>query len=376
MSAENKLPCPSCNREMFELSKFEGLWSCQKCRKIWIEQFESDFKFSKPKKLKFECPGCENNLYKAKDETGKEAFVFCQECGGIQLTHKQTFLFKNEILSEEVKKSFQKKSAKKKANKKEKEKVDKKVKEVVEKVDKNEGRENIFVKLLMYYGYTITFITTVFAVTPSTVWFSVLGNDRLLNFTELPYLISFPLMITIMLLIIPGILISLKQIKAARVGLFLYFIIMHFYLAWGFSGVLTLVSDYTFYKNAQVVDKNGDGVEDAINTLFEERVKRGSLALNQVATYLRASKVYYEMINEFYRAPHPFAYLHQGNFSESALSQKINRFYEEVCKKSPISKQEKVNLLKIFNSSGRNSFIKDNKYLIPIDTGSIFVTCN
>lgn len=376
MSDENTLPCPSCSREMSELSKFEGLWSCPKCRKVWIEQFESDFKFSKPKKTKFECPGCENNLFKAKDEKGKETFVFCQECGGIQITHKQTFLFNNEIISEEVKKSFQKKAAKQKVNKKVKEKVDKKVKEIVEKEEKSEGRENIFIKLLMYYGYTVTFITTVFAVTPATVWFGILGNDSLLKFTEIPYLDKFPLMITIMLLIVPGTLISLKQIKAARVGLFLYFILMHLYFVWGFSGVIQLASDYTFYKNAQVIDKNGDGIEDAINTLFDERVKRGSLAPNQVATYLKASKVYYEMVNEFYRAPHPFAYLHQGNFADSALSQKINRFFEEVCKKSPISKQEKVSLLKIFNTSGRNSFIKDNKFLIPIDTGTIFITCN
>jgi hypothetical protein len=372
MSDEITLPCPTCNREMSELSKFEGLWSCPKCRKVWIEQFESDFKFDKPKKTKFECPGCESNLFKAKDEKGKETFIFCQDCGGIQLTHKQTFLFNDEQLSEEVKKSFQKKAAKKKSNKKVKEKVSK----VVEKEKKSGGKENIFIKLIFTYGYVVTFFVTLLAVLPAGIWFGVFGTDRLLQFSQIPYLESFPLVITFMLIIIPGALISLKQVKAAKIGLFFYFICMHAYLVWGLSPAIKLVVDYDFYMKAQVVDKNNDGVEDAINTLFDERAKRGSLAPDQVPQLIRASQFYYAVINEFYRAPHPFAYLHQSDFASSALNKKIQTFYLEVCKKNTISKQEKISLLRIFNTSSRNSFVKDNKYLIPIDTSNIFVTCN
>jgi Zn-finger nucleic acid-binding protein len=364
MSEDLSLDCPTCQRAMSPLTSYEGIWSCPKCRKVWIEQFESDFKLTKPKKIKHSCPGCESQLFKAQDEKGKESFIFCSDCGGIQLSHKQTFLFNDEMLSEEIKKSFQKKRSQKQ-----------KPKEV--KVQKAaSSKESALKKIIFGYGYTVAFLTTLLAVLPQGIWFRFLGTDSLLQFTQIPYLDSFPLMITIILILVPAVLISLKEIAAAKAGLFVYFILMHLYLAWGLMPVANLFADYTYYKSAQIEDKNNDGIEDALVTLLESRGQRGTLNPALIPVIKGMLKSYYDLVEEFYQAPHPFAYINDNNFSNSALNKSLQNYVNIFCKNKKVSRGEKINLLRTLNTSARNKYIKTNSFLFPIETGKIFISCN
>jgi len=372
MSEIEELECPTCNQSMNELTQYEGLWSCAKCRKIWIEQFESDFKLTKPKKIKNTCPGCESSLNKAKDDQGKESFIFCSDCGGIQLTYKQTFMFQDERLSEEIKLSFQKKS--KTMNKQKSEKVNKKVKEKT-KANSEKKKPNIIIRLLENYGYSITFITTLFAVLPGGIWLSLIGSASFTQFTQIPYLDSFPLVTIILLLLVPGTLISLKEIKPAKIGLWLYFIFIHFYLVWGFSPLIQTVVDFDYYRNVTIEDKNKDGIEDALIGYIDSRVKTGAIKVNQIQALKDSLKTYHLLIDAFYTPVHPFSFLHSNDYSSSTFNKSIEQFYVQFCEQSKIDRSEKMRLLKIIHTNPRNLFVKDHLFLIPRDVSSALSSC-
>lgn len=234
----SELYCPQCQKEMFAVPHNEGLWTCSSCRKIWIEQFESDFNLKNFKKLKYECPSCESALSNAQDEKGIEKFIFCEECLGLQLSSKQTYIFHNDELTKLVQSNFKQKQKKSKPKANAKRKSDPSAKEIdpEQSAFQNSG---IVMKVYLMYLILLGLASTVVTVMPENFVPDLLGMRIQFNFVKVPYLEDFPMAITGLLVIFPTFILTLKEMRVVKLISYFYFIILHMYLLWAFYPLLS-----------------------------------------------------------------------------------------------------------------------------------------
>lgn len=229
------LYCPQSQNEMFEVPGYEGLWTSSSTRKIWIENFESDFSLKGFKKLKFQCPTCESSLSSAKDERNVEKFITCEECLGIQLDIKQIHILQDKELEKAIQKNLKKKPKKKKpkANPKKRE-----TDEQEDKDDESNSEESAFaqssavMKFYLLYLIILGLTATVITLMPENFVPDLLGKRIVLNFVKVPFLEDFPIAITGILVIFPTFFLTLKEMKIVKFLSYIYFIILHLYLLW------------------------------------------------------------------------------------------------------------------------------------------------
>lgn len=227
----SELYCPQCQKGMFEVPQHEGLWTCSSCRKVWIEQFESDFSLKNFKKLKYSCPNCESALSSAKDEKDKESFIFCENCLGLQLNFKQTYIFHDDKLVKHVKNNFKQKPKAKKPSSKSKRKTD-----IVEnEIDPEQSafaNSGPVMKFYLLYLIILGLACTIITLMPENFVPDLIGKRIILNFVKVPYLEDYPMAITGLLVIFPTFILTLKEMRVVKIISYIYFIILHMYILW------------------------------------------------------------------------------------------------------------------------------------------------
>lgn len=233
-----ELYCPQSQKEMFEVPGNEGMWTCSSTRKVWIENFESDFNLKDFKKLKYECPTCGSTLSSAKDEKNVEKFIFCENCLGIQLNFKQTYILQDDNLVDLIKQNFKLKQKKKKPKGNQKRKDDEGEVEInnEESAFANSG---IIMKAYLLYLILLGMVATGITLMPENFVPDLIGKSITLNFMKVPYLEDFPLAITALLVIFPTFILTLKAMRIVKLISYFYFIVIHMYLLWSFYPLIS-----------------------------------------------------------------------------------------------------------------------------------------